>query len=718
VERDRTEVGAEVLLHESFSLIRGKRVGLVTNQTSVIGNLRHMADLLYEASEVKLTALFGPEHGVRGDVQDGLFIEPYIDEKTGLPVYSLYGETRKPTMEMLSNIDVLLFDIQDVGARYYTYLYTMAYAMMAAAEVGIKFVVLDRPNPINGILVEGNILELRFRSFVGQYPIPIRYGMTIGELAMLFNKEYGIDADLTVVKMKKWRRDMWFDDTGLIWIQPSPNIPTLETAIVYPGTCLLEGTNVSEGRGTTKPFEMFGAPWLDCAKVVDDLTSRNLQGVLFRQAYFIPTFSKYRGERCSGVQVHVTDRWSFKPFETGLHIIDVINRIHPDEFEWVKSRRDPHHYYFDLLVGTDRIRRQLQEGLPVERIIESFQDELSEFMEVRKDYLLYDRQIERSTERLPVKTPRSLEEIDKEFEKILTEQRNPRTMDIDKKSITEILRVINSEDKKVPYAVEKEIPKIARAVKLVVRCFRMDGRLFYVGAGTSGRLGVIDAAECPPTFNTPPPVIEGIIAGGKEALWRAIEGAEDEYEAGRREIIERKIGPKDVVIGLSTSGRTPFVIAALLEAKRRGAKTIAISTTPNSKIGEIADVSISPIVGPEVITGSTRMKAGTAEKLVLNMISTTSMVKIGKVYSNLMIDLKPVSEKLRSRARRIIKVLTGVDSNAANDALIRSGGNLKAALVMIEADVDRDEAFRALKKSSGIVWKAIEIAKKNKEKIN
>jgi len=723
VEGKRTEVGAEVLLHESFNFIKGKRVGLVTNQTGVIGNLRHIADVLYEAPEVKLTALFGPEHGIRGDVQDALSIESYIDERTGLPVYSLYGETRKPTAEMLSNIDVLLLDLQDVGARYYTYLYTMSYAMMAAAEAGIKFVVLDRPNPINGVSVEGNILELRFRSFVGQYPIPVRYGMTIGELAMLFNGEYGIDADLTVIKMNNWRRDMWFDDTGLIWVQPSPNIPTLEAATVYPGTCLLEGTNVSEGRGTTKPFEVFGAPWMDCAKLTAELASRDLQGVLFRQAYFIPTFSKYRGERCCGVQVHVTDRRIFKPFETGLHIIDAINRIHPDEFEWIKPKPGSRHYYFDLLVGTDRIREQLQEGLPVERIIEGFQDELSSFMEVRRDYLLYDNRTEGSMKTLPVKEPcsvdiESLEETDEEFEKILTEQRNPRTIDIDRKSITEILRVINAEDKKVPYAVEKEIPNIARAVKLVVRCFRMGGRLFYVGSGTSGRLGVIDAAECPPTFSTPQHLVQGIIAGGKEAVWRSIEGAEDDYEDGRREIIKRGISAKDVVVGLSASGRTPFVVAALLEAKKRGAKTVAVSTTPNSKIGEIADVAISPLVGPEVITGSTRMKAGTAEKLVLNMISTTSMVKIGKVYSNLMIDLKPVSEKLRSRARRIIKVLTGVDSKAAYDTFIRAGCNLKIALVMIEADVDRDAAVRALKESSGIVWKAIEIARKGKQKLN
>ena len=304
-----------------------------------------------------------------------------------------------------------------------------------------------------------------------------------------------------------------------------------------------------------------------------------------------------------------------------------------------------------------------------------------------------------------------LGEVDMELERLLTEQRNPKTMDIDRKSIIEILGIINSEDKLVPYAVEREIPNIAKAVEFVVKSFRMGGRLFYVGAGTSGRLGVIDAAECPPTFSTPPDLIQAIIAGGKEAVWRAMEGAEDDYEAGRNAIMEKGISKKDVVIGLSTSGRTPFVVAALLEAKRRGAKTVAISTTPNSKIGKIADIAITPLVGPEVIAGSTRMKAGTAEKLVLNMISTTSMIKVGKVYSNLMIDLKPVSEKLRSRARRILKVLTGVDTKTAHEVFMKAGCNLKVALVMIEADASREVAEKALAESAGVVWKAIEIVR-------
>lgn len=388
-EMMRVEVGLEVLLDTSFKLIKSKRVGLVANHTGVTEDLRHIADVLYEMSDVKLTALFGPEHGIRGDIQDALAIESYFDKRTGLPVYSLYGETKKPTVEMLDNVDVLLFDIQDIGTRYYTYTYTMSYAMEAAAEAGIQFIVLDRPNPINGVSVEGNILNLMFKSFVGRYPIPVRHGMTLGELAMLFNTEYGINVDLKVAKMKNWRREMWFDDTGLIWVQPSPNIPTLDTATVYPGTCLFEGTNVSEGRGTTKPFELVGAPWIDGLKLVNELKSRKLIGVLFRQAYFTPTFSKYSGERCCGVQVHVVNRGLFKSFETGLHLVDAIYRLYPGRFEWVKSSSGSH-YYFDLLVGTDRIRKQIHDEVSVKEIVEGFREGLSDFMEMRKSYLLYD----------------------------------------------------------------------------------------------------------------------------------------------------------------------------------------------------------------------------------------------------------------------------------------------------------------------------------------
>lgn len=303
------------------------------------------------------------------------------------------------------------------------------------------------------------------------------------------------------------------------------------------------------------------------------------------------------------------------------------------------------------------------------------------------------------------------EDFNVELEEAPTERRNPETLDIDRKNILEILEAINSEDMKVPEAVRREIPNIARAVELIIEGLKVGGRLIYVGAGTSGRIGVMEAAEIPPTFGTPPSLVQVIMAGGRKALYRSMEGAEDDEEDARREIHSRDVCWRDVVLGLSESGRTPFTLAAMREARRLGAKLIAVTVNPDSEICRIADVAITPDVGPEVIAGSTRMKAGTAEKLILNMISTAAMIKMGKLYSNLMIDLKPLNEKLRSRARRILQTLTGVDRKTAYEVFEESGRDLKTAIVMIEAKTGRRQARRALRISSGEVRRAIEIAR-------
>ncbi|MBR3205189.1 MAG: DUF1343 domain-containing protein, partial [Bacillus sp. (in: Bacteria)] len=312
------KTGIETLLSSNLSWLKGKKVGLITNPTGIDANMKSSVDLLFEHPDIKLTALYGPEHGVRGDAQAGEGVESYTDEKTGLPVYSLYGKTRKSTPEMLKNVDVLLFDIQDVGARYYTYIYTMAYAMEAAKENNIPFVVLDRPNPIGGLKVEGPVLEPEHASFVGLYPIPLRHGMTTGELAYMFNKEFHINADVKVIKMKHWKRSMTFDDTKLPFVLPSPNMPTVDSTFVYPATGLIEGTNVSEGRGTTKPFELIGAPYINSNELADHLNGLKLKGVQFRPVSFTPTFSKHAGTLSHGVQLYVTDRKSFEAVKTGL----------------------------------------------------------------------------------------------------------------------------------------------------------------------------------------------------------------------------------------------------------------------------------------------------------------------------------------------------------------------------------------------------------------
>lgn len=380
-DHKEVELGIEVLMEEQKELISGKNVGLITNPTGVNQELNSIVDLLDKDPEVNLTALYGPEHGVRGDAQAGQYVDYYIDEVTGVPVYSLYGKTRKPTPEMLEGIDVLIFDIQDVGARFYTYIYTMALAMEAAEEQGIPFIVLDRPNPLGGTKVEGPVLDPAFASFVGQYAIPLRHGMTVGELAEFFNAEIGIGADLTVVEMKGWKRNSFYDETGLQFVPPSPNMPTLDTALVYPGTALIEGTNVSEGRGTTKPFEFIGAPFINSTKLAEELNALELPGVIFRAASFTPAFSKHAGQLSHGIQVHVTDRESYLPIETGLHIVKTIYNLYPEQVQLTA--------FFNNLIGNDWISQSIKEDMTVEEMKERWQGELKEFKEVRREYLLY-----------------------------------------------------------------------------------------------------------------------------------------------------------------------------------------------------------------------------------------------------------------------------------------------------------------------------------------
>ncbi|MCM3166008.1 exo-beta-N-acetylmuramidase NamZ family protein [Peribacillus frigoritolerans] len=382
-KKQKVSPGIEVLLKEEKNVLSGKKVGLITNPTGIDSKLTSIVDLLHDDPDINLTALFGPEHGVRGDAQAGASVEYYIDEKTGLPVYSLYGKTKKPTPEMLKDVEVLVFDIQDVGTRYYTYIYTMAYAMEAARENDIPFIVLDRPNPQGGESVDGPVLEPEFSSFVGLYPIPLKHGMTVGELATLFNKEFKIGADLKVIKMKGWKRDMDYDDTGLPFVLPSPNMPTVSTTFVYPATGLIEGTNVSEGRGTTKPFELIGAPYINSDELAGKLNALRLPGVKFRAASFTPTFSKHAGKLSHGVEIYITDREEFKAVPTGLHIIKTIQDLYPGDFEFLAANN------FNLLIGNGWIMSRIKAGSTVNEILKEYQVRQDAFKKVRKNYLLY-----------------------------------------------------------------------------------------------------------------------------------------------------------------------------------------------------------------------------------------------------------------------------------------------------------------------------------------
>ena len=376
------QTGIEVLLHDRLDLVHGKNVGLITNPTGVNRELVSDVDLLAHTPGVHLVALFGPEHGIRGAQQAGASVGSGRDPITGLPVYSLYGKTRQPTPAMLTGVDVLVFDIQAVGARFYTYLYTMADAMKAAAAARIPIIVLDRPNPIGGTAVQGPVLDPKYASFVGEYPIPLRYGMTIGELAEFFNNQFHIGADLTVVKMRGWTRSMYYDGTPLQFVMPSPNMPTETTALVYPGMGLVEGTNVSEGRGTTRPFEIVGAPWIDAERLSRVLNEKHLAGVRFRPVHFTPTFSKYEGKPCNGVEVHVMDRDAFNPVVVGLTVIATIHDLYPRQFAFNASD-------FDRLVGNDWVRQDIEKGVPVSEMQRRWKADLSQFEKVRQKYLLY-----------------------------------------------------------------------------------------------------------------------------------------------------------------------------------------------------------------------------------------------------------------------------------------------------------------------------------------
>lgn len=367
-------------------LFDGKRVGIITNHTAYNRSGQYIVDVFRKMDNVKVAALFSPEHGIYGVEEDGRRIESITEPNYQIPVYSLYGKTRKPTRQMLENVDVLVFDIQDIGARFYTYIYTMSLAMEAAAEHDKRFVVLDRPNPINGLQVEGNILKPKFASFVGLYPVPVRHGMTAGELARMFNEQGwlkdGVKADLVVIPMKNWRRSMWYDRTGLKFIKPSPNMVNLETATVYPGLCLLEGTNVSEGRGTPLPFIQFGAPWIDSKSLVAELDKLNLPGIRFRPASFTPVSSKYKGQQCKGVKIIVTDRDLLEPYWSGILIVNKIYQMYPNDFEWKAS-------HFDRLCGTSAIREAITTRSSLEKLRESWQAELKSFLQIRSKYLMY-----------------------------------------------------------------------------------------------------------------------------------------------------------------------------------------------------------------------------------------------------------------------------------------------------------------------------------------
>lgn len=370
------------------SLFEGQRIGLLTNATGMTSCYTSSVDLLKK--HYNLVKLFAPEHGVRGDLQAGVGVGGYVDEATGLPVVSLYGQGYRPTPEHMAEIDIFAFDIQNVGSRFYTYLYSLGYIMEACAAAGKKCVVFDRPNPIGASTVEGNILDTEYKSFIGRYPIPQRYGLTIGECALLFNAEYDLGCDLTVVPMEGYRRDMYFEDTGLTWVLPSPNLPTVDSCFAFNATCIFEGTNVSEGRGTTKPFNFVGAPYINGAKLAERLNNLALPGVMFRPQYFTPTHyhptdAKHPGALCGGVELHVNCRDSFMPVKTGTTMLYTIREMYPDQFKF----NPPYHAKGKPMIDYNTGNCYVREGLALDKLLEIFDEDSKKFAQLKAKYHLY-----------------------------------------------------------------------------------------------------------------------------------------------------------------------------------------------------------------------------------------------------------------------------------------------------------------------------------------
>ncbi len=369
--------------------LRDARIGLVTSPAAIAPDFHHAVDILVEEINLAVVALFGPEHGLGGAAQAGDHVESTVDPRTGFPLYSLYGATRTPTAAMLEGIDLLLIDLPDIPVRYATYASTVFNLVNAAAEHGIALVLLDRPNALTGVVIQGNILDPAFRSFVGGHTVPIRHGLTLGELSRLYAREHGWP-EPRVIAMEGWRREMWFDATGLPWVLPSPNMPTLDTVTLYPATCLIEGTNFSEGRGTTRPFEMIGAPWIDADALATSLRALSLRGIGIRPCSFVPTFSKHTGQVCHGVQLHITDREVLDTPALGVHLLTTARALDPTRFAWVEPNDDARPFFIDLLTGTDRLRHAIDEEISTEVIIDGWQAEAASFQERHAEVALYD----------------------------------------------------------------------------------------------------------------------------------------------------------------------------------------------------------------------------------------------------------------------------------------------------------------------------------------
>ncbi len=683
--------GCDVFMEEAAVELQGRPLAVLAGSGAVTARLIPIVTALRSRRDLNIVALFGAEHGLRGAEPAGKAVDSTGRSGPDLPVYSLYGEHREPTDEMLQGVDTMVIDFQDVGLRWYTYASTIRAVLKAAARRNLPVILLDRPNPLGGMLLDGPVTDPAFLSFVGAAQVPIRHGLTLGELACWMNDHEGIGAPLRVIPMRGWRREFWFDATGLAWVAPSPNLPTDDTCLPYAATCLIEGTPVSEGRGTAQPFKVLGAPWIDGEQLAAQLNRLDLPGVRFGPTWFRPSMSKYAEQICGGVQLHIEDRYAFAGARIGLHLLATLRALYPEHMAWIRD--DSGAYVVDLLLGSDAPRQAIEQGDRVDDMVTSWQADLKRFDEERRDVLLY---ADPTAHHLASGSALSQ-----------TERVNARTADIDTLSALEILRLISEEDATVPAAVARELPAIAACVERVAHALRNGGRLIYAGAGSSGRMGVLDAAECYPTYGVDSSQVLALLAGGPAAMTNSVEAAEDNTTRGGEDVDALGVNEQDVVVGIAASGHTPYVVGVLRRARERGAYAVALVGNGAGSVASAADLVIAPATGPEVIAGSTRMKAGTAQKLVLNMISTTAMILTGRTFGNLMVNMRAVNDKLRERMRRIVAEAAQVSLEVAEAALAASDHDMKTAIVMLLSGVDAAEARQRLERASGVVRDAV-----------
>lgn len=690
--------GIDRLLDDPERWLRGRRFGLVTNSAArgACGTPGFL--LLRNRCGTRLAALFVPEHGLDAAVADG---EPVPDgmiagappgcageaggrcaADTMPPVHSLYAlDRRRPSLRMLADLELLVIDLQDIGVRYYTYVSTMVECLHAAAAAGLPVLVLDRPNPLGGIAVEGPRPRKGYRSFVGALDVPVRHGLTMGELCLVAAKEQGLDdagAHIEVVGMSGWRRAMQWGDTFLTWHPPSPAARSLNMISLYPGTCLLEGTNVSEGRGTDAPFELIGAPWLDGDALAGVLNRSRALGPGWwpaaTPASFTPQSGKYAGEPCRGVRLEAPAAWRKPggpasgphkaagegggPVAFGVALLSILRRLGGERFAWRRAggaEGQGDRYWVDVLTGGPEVRTALDDGDSWSDIAARWQPGEDAHRERSAGFLLYGRE-EWYPGRRPVRGDGAA-----------TGARPEAALDL--MSPSELAAHLVARPGAAVAALQGAVPQIARAIDLAARRLARGGRLIYVGAGTSGRLGVLDASECEPTFGVAPGRVIAIVAGGSGAVAGPREGAEDDAAAAVSDLDGAQCTGDDVVVCTAASGATPYTLAALREARRRGALGVAVVGREGSPMAAQADVAIEVPTGEEPLRGSTRLLAGTAHKVVLNAISTGIFSRLGLVYGDRMVGVQVSNAKLRARAEGLVAELAAVSRERAAEAL-------------------------------------------------